>query len=151
MTCNSQPKRINDTSHILSQWHNLSNPGRSFNIPVASKTSTSSSSSNSWLWMRWLLMCKCSPPPLKNLMLSMTLTCLWMPPSVIYLFSFLHTGTQLLLGWLCSFVVILCDNVGLVSLILLGCELRVLYHCTACTRHPDPVSLDYYVLPIFPF
>ena len=32
-----------------------------------------------------------------------------------------------------------CDNIGLVSLILLGCELRVLYHCTMCTRHPDLV------------
>ena len=30
------------------------------------------------------------------------------------------------------------------SLILLGCELRVLYHCSMCTRHPDLVSLDFY-------
>ena len=42
-----------------------------------------------------------------------------------------------------------CDNIGLVSLILLGCELRVLYHCTICTRHPDLVSLDFYAIPIF--
>ena len=35
------------------------------------------------------------------------------------------------------------------SLILLGCELRVLYHCTMCTRHPDLVSLDFYAIPIF--
>ena len=33
-----------------------------------------------------------------------------------------------------------CDNIGLVSL---GCELRVLYHCTMCTRHPNLVSLDF--------
>ena len=42
-----------------------------------------------------------------------------------------------------------CDNVGLLSLILLGWELRVLYHCTMCTRHPDLVSLDFYAIPIF--
>ena len=42
------------------------------------------------------------------------------------------------------------DNIGLVSLILLGWELRVL-HCTMCTRHPDHVSLDFYAIPIFPF
>ena len=44
-----------------------------------------------------------------------------------------------------------CDNIGLVSLILLGWELHVLYYCTMCTRHPDPVSLDFYPIPIFPF
>ena len=44
-----------------------------------------------------------------------------------------------------------CDNIGLVSLILLGWELRVLYQCTMCTRHPDLVSLDFYAIPIFPF
>ena len=44
-----------------------------------------------------------------------------------------------------------CDNIGLVSLILLGWELRVLYHCTMCTGHPDLVSLDFYAIPIFPF
>ena len=44
-----------------------------------------------------------------------------------------------------------CDNIGLGSLILLGWELRVLYHCTTCTRHPDLVSLDFYAIPIFPF
>ena len=44
-----------------------------------------------------------------------------------------------------------CDNIGLVSLILLGWELRVLYHCTMCTRHPDLVSLDFYEIPIFLF
>ena len=45
-----------------------------------------------------------------------------------------------------------CDNTGLVSLILLGCELRVLYHCTMCTRHSDLVSLGFYgfyAIPIF--
>ena len=42
-----------------------------------------------------------------------------------------------------------CDNIGLVSLILLGCEIRVLYHCTMRTRHPDLVSLDFYAIPIF--
>ena len=42
-----------------------------------------------------------------------------------------------------------CDNIGLVSLILLGCELRVFYHCTMCTRHPDFVSLDFYAISIF--
>ena len=36
--------------------------------------------------------------------------------------------------------------VGLVSLILLVCELRASYHCTMCTRHPDLVS---YAIPIF--
>ena len=42
-----------------------------------------------------------------------------------------------------------CDNIGLVSLILSGWELRVLYHCTMCTSHPDPVSLDFYAyIPI---
>ena len=39
-----------------------------------------------------------------------------------------------------------CDNIGLVSLILLCCtmywELHVLYHCTMCTRHTDLVSLS---------
>ena len=39
--------------------------------------------------------------------------------------------------------------IGLVSLILLGCELRVLYHWTMCTRHPYLVSLDFYAIPIF--
>ena len=34
-----------------------------------------------------------------------------------------------------------CDNRGVVLLIFLGWELRVLYHCTMCTRHPDLVSL----------
>ena len=43
-----------------------------------------------------------------------------------------------------------CNNIGLVSLIFLGWELRVLYHCTMCTRHPDLVSLDFYAIPIFP-
>ena len=42
----------------------------------------------------------------------------------------------------------LCNDIGLVSLILLGWELRVLYHCTMCTRHPDLVSLDFYPIPI---
>ena len=41
-----------------------------------------------------------------------------------------------------------CNNIGLVSLILLGCEL---HHCTMCTRHLDLVSLDFYAIPIFPF
>ena len=42
-----------------------------------------------------------------------------------------------------------CDNIGLVSSILLGCEKRVLYHCTMCTRQPDLVSLDFNAIPIF--
>ena len=42
-----------------------------------------------------------------------------------------------------------CDNIWLVSLILMGWELRILYHCTMCTRHPDLVSLDFYAIPIF--
>ena len=42
-----------------------------------------------------------------------------------------------------------CDNIGLELLILLGWELRVLYHCILCTRHPDLVSLDFYAIPIF--
>ena len=45
-----------------------------------------------------------------------------------------------------------CDNIGLVSLILTGCELRILYHCTMtllCTRHPDLVSIDFCAIPIF--
>ena len=41
-----------------------------------------------------------------------------------------------------------CDNIGLVSL---GWELRVIYRCTMCTRHPDLVCLDFYAIPIFPF
>ena len=44
-----------------------------------------------------------------------------------------------------------CDNTGLVLLILLGWELRVLYHCTMCTRHPDLVSLYFYAITIFLF
>ena len=44
--CNSQPKRIDNTSPILSP-RQLVNPGKLFNIPVASKTSSSASSSNS--------------------------------------------------------------------------------------------------------
>ena len=46
MTRNSQPKRINDTSPVLSQ-RQLVNPSRLFNIPVASKKSSNASSSNS--------------------------------------------------------------------------------------------------------
>ena len=42
--------------------------------------------------------------------------------------------------------VCLCNNTGLVSLILLGWELRVLYHSTMCTRHSDLVS---FAIPIF--
>ena len=30
-------------------------------------------------------------------------------------------------------------------------SLRVLYHCTMCTRHSDLVSLDFDAIPIFPF
>ena len=43
--------------------------------------------------------------------------------------------------------VCLCDNIGLVSLILLGLELHVsyLYHRTMCTRHPNLVSLCHLV------
>ena len=43
-----------------------------------------------------------------------------------------------------------CDTIGLVSLILFGWELRVLYHCTMCTRHPD-LFFVFYAIPIFPF
>ena len=43
-----------------------------------------------------------------------------------------------------------CDNIGLVSLILLDWELRVLYHCTICIRHPDLVSLEFYAIPYIP-
>ena len=43
-----------------------------------------------------------------------------------------------------------CDNIGLVSLILLGWELRVFYHCTMCTRHPDLVSLAFLCHPYIP-
>ena len=39
--------------------------------------------------------------------------------------------------------------IGLVSLILLGWELHVLYHCTMCTRHPNLVSFAVYAIPIF--
>ena len=35
------------------------------------------------------------------------------------------------------------------SLILLGWELRVLYHSTMSTRHPDLVSFALYAIPIF--
>ena len=45
-------------------------------------------------------------------------------------------------------MVVWCDNIGLVSLILLDCELRVLYRCAICIRHPDLVSLDFYAIPI---
>ena len=45
--------------------------------------------------------------------------------------------------------VCLCNNIGLVPLILLGWELRVLYHSTMCTRHPDLVSYAFYAIPIF--
>ena len=38
--------------------------------------------------------------------------------------------------------------IGLLSLILLGWELRVLYHCIMCTRHPDLVSLDFLMPPL---
>ena len=41
-----------------------------------------------------------------------------------------------------------CNNIGLVSLILLGWELHVLYHSTMCTRRPDLVSLDHPYIPI---
>ena len=43
-----------------------------------------------------------------------------------------------------------CDNIGLVSLILLGLEFTcVLYHSTMCTRHPNLVSFAFYAIPIF--
>ena len=58
-----------------------------------------------------------------------------MPPSVIYLFPFLHTGT--------AFMVIVQFRGRLVRQYR---ELRILhvhvYHCTMCTRHPGLVSLD---------
>ena len=76
--------------------------GRSFNIPVASKTSRSTSSS------------KLDVKHDTNLFVN--------TPSVISL--------------LCSFVVVWCDNIGLVSLILLGWELRVisLYYVYKASR-----------------
>ena len=43
----------------------------------------------------------------------------------------------------------LVHNIGLVLLILWGLELRVLYHCTMCTRHPNLVSLDFYAIHIY--
>ena len=46
-----------------------------------------------------------------------------------------------------QFLVVWCDNIGLVSLILLGWELHVLYHSTMCTRHPDLVSFAFYAIP----
>ena len=39
--------------------------------------------------------------------------------------------------------------IGLVSLIILGWELHVLYHCTMCTRLPNLVSFAFYAIPIF--
>ena len=47
------------------------------------------------------------------------------------------------------FVVLWCNNIGLVSFVLLGWEFLVLYHCTMCTRHPDFVSFAFYAIPIF--
>ena len=47
-----------------------------------------------------------------------------------------------------------CNNVGLVLLILLGWDSLgmgvtcVLYHCTMYTRHPDHVSFAFYAIPI---
>ena len=35
------------------------------------------------------------------------------------------------------------NNIGLVLLILLGWELRVIYHSTMCIRHPYLVCLDF--------
>ena len=43
------------------------------------------------------------------------------------------------------------DKLSLRQYILLGWELRVIYYCTMCARHPDLVSLDFYAIPIFPF
>ena len=40
-----------------------------------------------------------------------------------------------------------CDSIGLVSLIPLGWELRVLHHCAMCTRHLDLVSVDFLCHP----
>ena len=40
-----------------------------------------------------------------------------------------------------------CDSIGLVPLILLDWELRVLHHCT---KHPDLVSLDFLCHPYIP-
>ena len=69
-------------------------------------------------------------------------------PPVVYLFSFLLTGT--------AFVVIVqvhshlvqqyrayvIDSLGLGTM----CDL---YHCTMCTRHHDLVSSAFYAIPIF--
>ena len=72
-----------------------------------------------------------------------------MPPSVIYLFSFLHTGTAFMQfrGRLVrQYRACVVDSLGL-----------VLY---LCTRHPAVkvqlekvriLSLDFYAIPIFPF
>ena len=81
--------------------------------------------------------CAKPPPPLNvNLMLSITLTYF-----LIYLFSFLQTGTVQFCGCL----------VRQYMACLMGWELRVLYHCTMCTSPPNLISLDFYAIPIFPF
>ena len=99
-TCNSQPKRINDTSPIMSQHvqHNLSILVDRLIYPqqarqtVALAAVTLDCEGGNFCHVPNVM---CQSPPLLNvnLMLSMTLTCLQMPPSVIYLFSFQRTGT----------------------------------------------------------
>ena len=69
-------------------------------------------------------------------------------PPVIYLFSFLRTGTAFMVivqfrGRLVRQYACVVDSLGLG----ITC---VLYHCTKCTRHPDLVSSAFYAIPIFP-
>ena len=52
---------------------------------------------------------------------------------MIALFSFLHTGTAFMVV-VYSFVAIWCDNIGLVSSILLDWELRASYITVLCVQ-----------------
>ena len=67
---------------------------------------------------------------------------------MIYLFSFLHTGTAFTVivqfrGRLVrQYRACVVDSLGLG----ITC---VLHHCTMCTRHPDLVSFTFYAIPIF--
>ena len=67
---------------------------------------------------------------------------------MIYLFSFLHTGTAFMVivqfrGRLVQqYRACVVDSLGLGIIC-------VLYHCTMCTRHPDLVSFAFYAIPIF--
>ena len=66
-----------------------------------------------------------------------------MPPSVIYLFSYLRTETAFMVIVQFRGLLVRQSRTGLVSLILLGWDLHILYHCTMCTRYRDLVSLDF--------